>query len=112
MAGLSMSSMQTFQITMDHLDMFSYICGFSGTGGGLSGAPFDTRAAYHGVLSDSAFNKKVKLVWLGVGTAEPVRMYESIHGFHEALHQAGIDTVYFESSGTAHEWQSWRRRSE
>jgi len=30
MAGLSMGGMQTFQVTFDHLDMFSYIGGFSG----------------------------------------------------------------------------------
>ena len=33
MAGLSMGGMQTFQITLDHLDLFSYIGGFSGAGG-------------------------------------------------------------------------------
>ena len=30
MAGLSMGGMQTFQVTFDHLDLFSYIGGFSG----------------------------------------------------------------------------------
>ena len=30
MAGPSMSGMQTLQVTLDHLDMFSYIGGFSG----------------------------------------------------------------------------------
>src|ERR671938_1457050 len=34
MAGLSMGGMQTFQITLNHLDLFSYIGGFSGGGGG------------------------------------------------------------------------------
>ena len=32
MAGLSMGGMQTFQITLKHLDLFSYIGGFSGGG--------------------------------------------------------------------------------
>ncbi len=110
MAGLSMGGMQTFQITMKHLDKFAYIGGFSGAGGGFSGTPFDAKTAYNGVLADSAaFNKKVKLVWLGVGTAEPERMSKSIHGFHEALEQAGIKHVFYESPGTAHEWQTWRR---
>ena len=35
MAGLSMGGMQTFQITLNHLDLFSYIGGFSGAGGML-----------------------------------------------------------------------------
>lgn len=30
MAGLSMGGMQTFQVTFDHLDLFSYIGGFGG----------------------------------------------------------------------------------
>ena len=33
MAGLSMGGMQTFQVTFDHLELFSYIGGFSGAGG-------------------------------------------------------------------------------
>jgi len=35
MAGLSMGGMQTFQVTLNHLDLFSYIGGFSGAGGML-----------------------------------------------------------------------------
>jgi len=110
MAGLSMGGMQTFQITLHHLDTFSYIGGFSGAGGGFGNTPFDVHTAFNGVLNDSAaFNKRVKLVWLGIGTAEPERMYKSVHSFHEALEKAGIATVYYESPGTAHEWQTWRR---
>ena len=33
MAGLSMGGFQTFQITLNHLDLFSHIGGFSGAGG-------------------------------------------------------------------------------
>ena len=42
MAGLSMGGMQTFQITLKHLDLFSHIGGFSG-GGGASAASRSTR---------------------------------------------------------------------
>ena len=35
MAGLSMGGMQTFQITLKHLDLFAYIGGFSGARGRL-----------------------------------------------------------------------------
>jgi hypothetical protein len=45
MAGLSMGGMQTFQITLKHLDLFSYIGGFSGGGGGFGGVAFDPKAA-------------------------------------------------------------------
>ena len=36
MAGLSMGGMQTFQVTLNHLDLFSYIGGFSGALGLLA----------------------------------------------------------------------------
>ncbi len=36
-----------------------------------------------------AFNKRMHLLWLGIGTAEPQRMYDSVHGYHEALEQGG-----------------------
>ena len=110
MAGLSMGGMQTFQITMAHLDKFAWIGGFSGSGGIGMGAPFDAKTAYNGVLADAAaFNKRVKLVWVGIGTTEPERMYQSVNTFHKALTEAGIKHVYWESPGTSHEWLTWRR---
>jgi len=109
MAGLSMGGMQTFQIGLKHLDLFASLGGFSGGGGGFGGAPFDTKTAHGGVMADAdAFNRKVRLLWLGIGTAEG-RMYEGIKSFHEALTTAGINHVYYESPGTAHEWLTWRR---
>ena len=110
MAGLSMGGMQTFQITLKHLDLFSYIGGFSGGGGGFGGVAFDPKTAHGGVMANAdEFNKKVRLVWLGIGTAEPRRMYESVKNYHEALEKAGIKHVYYESPGTSHEWLTWRR---
>ena len=66
MAGLSMGGMQTFQITLKHLDLFAYIGGFSGAGGGFGGVPFDPKTAHNGVMADAdAFNKKVRLALAG-----------------------------------------------
>jgi enterochelin esterase family protein len=112
MAGLSMGGMQTFQITLNHLDLFSHIGGFSGAAGLLArgNQQPDIRTAYNGVFADpAAFAKKVRLLWLGVGTAEPERMREGIRRLHAALTEAGIQHVYWESPGTDHEWQTWRR---
>jgi enterochelin esterase-like enzyme len=109
MAGLSMGGMQTIQITFSNLDKFSYIAGFSGAGR-FSGAGLDVKTDYKGILADStSFNKKVKLLWIGIGTAEPENMYKGVNGFHMALTHAGIRHVYYESPGTAHEWLTWRR---
>ena len=110
MAGLSMGGMQTFNITLSHLDTFAYIGGFSGAGGGFGGGTFDPATAHHGVMADAdAFNQKVRLVWLGIGTKEQKRMYDSVNGYHLALEKAGIRHTYYESPGTAHEWLTWRR---
>ncbi len=112
MAGLSMGGMQTFQITLNHLDLFSYIGGFSGAGGMmmLGGHKLDPKTDYNGVFADSAaFAKKVHLLWLGVGTQEPERMRTGILGFHNSLLEANIQHVFYESPGTDHEWQTWRR---
>jgi enterochelin esterase family protein len=51
----------------------------------------------------------VKLLWIGIGTAEPENMYKGVIGFHQALLKAGIKHVYYESPGTDHEWLTWRR---
>jgi len=112
MAGLSMGGMQTFHITLNHLDLFSHIGGFSGAGGLLApgGGKFDPKTDYNGAFADAAaFAKKVHVLWLGVGSAEAERFLVGIRGLHESLNAAGIKHVYVESPGTDHEWQTWRR---
>jgi enterochelin esterase-like enzyme len=111
MAGLSMGGMQTFQVTFNHLDLFSYIGGFSGaTSLVLTDRKLDPKTDLNGALVDpAAFANKVHLLWLGVGTQEPERMRAGIRGLHAALDAAKIKHVFYESPGTDHEWQTWRR---
>jgi enterochelin esterase-like enzyme len=110
MAGLSMGGMQTFQITLTHLETFSYIGGFSGAGGMLGGRAFDPKADYNVAFADpAAFGKKVHLLWLGVGTQEPERMRTGLQNLHKSLQDAKIQHIFYESPGTDHEWQTWRR---
>jgi enterochelin esterase family protein len=112
MAGLSMGGMQTFQITLNHLDLFSYIGGFSGAGGALvlGDRKLDPKADYNGVFADpAAFAKRVHLLWIGVGTNEPERMRAGLLRLHTSLQEAKIQHVFYESPGTDHEWQTWRR---
>lgn len=106
MAGLSMGGMQTFLTTLSNLDKFAYIGGFSGSSGGRPGATFDPKTSNNGVFADAAaFNKKVKVLFLGIGSVEG----PGTKNFSEALTKAGINNSYFESPGTAHEWLTWRR---
>lgn len=108
MAGLSMGGFQTFQTTMTNLDKFAYIGGFSGAGFRAPGA--NITDMYNGVWKDAtAFNNKVKLMYLSIGTKEPERMYQNVNSFHTELEKAGIKHVYYESPNTSHEWQTWRR---
>lgn len=105
MAGLSMGAGQTLNIALRHLEQFAWI-------GAMSGAPrqgFDVTTAYDGAFRDAeAFNKKVKLLWFGAGTAEE-RFHASAVAVHEALEKAGIRNHFYSSPGTDHEWQTWRR---
>ncbi len=106
MAGLSMGAMQTLQIAPAHSDRFAYIGAFSPPPIGT----FDAKTAANGAYSDpAAFHAKVRLLWLGAGTKEE-RFLVAVRKMQESLDHAGIrHVVVFESPGTAHEWQTWRR---
>jgi len=108
MAGLSMGGFQTFQITMTNLDKFAYVGGFSGAAFLEPGT--EITEAFDGVWANAeSFNSKVEVLYLSIGTSEPERMYTGVKNFHDALEKAGIKHIYYESPGTAHEWQTWRR---
>jgi len=114
MAGLSMGGMQTRQISLAHLDTFAYIGVFSGG----SIAPAD-------VKDMDTFKQKVKLVFVSYGSREvdPAARRARPGGGGggggilggdpkantDALQAAGVNTRYYVSPETAHEWQSWRR---
>jgi enterochelin esterase-like enzyme len=120
MAGLSMGGMETFYIALHHTETFAYIASLSGPimqnassplplAAGFA-APFNVKSAYGGVFADaSRFNRRVRLLWMGVGTAEPSAFRTGIVGAVKALQAHGVHLVYFSSQGTAHEWQTWRR---
>lgn len=102
MAGLSMGGMETKTITLKHLDKFSHIGLFSG--GSIS--PDD--------ISDiAAFKKANKLVFVSYGSREMdggrTRRGGDPKANVDALKEAGINSVFYSSPDTAHEWQTWRR---
>lgn len=110
MAGLSMGANQTIQITMNNLDKFSYIGGFSGTSNFPSADPLDPSTFQGGKFKDgAALNRQIKLFWLGLGTKEPDPFPGSVGAFRVMLDKIGMRYVYYESQGTAHEWLTWRR---
>lgn len=110
LAGLSMGGFQAYTIGLKHTDLFSVIGGFSGAGGSFNGEPFDIKTINGGAMADvKAFNKKMRFLWLGIGTSEPSGMYDSVSNYYKGLKAAGINVKYYESPGTDHEWLTWRR---
>ncbi len=108
MAGLSMGGMQTRTITLANLDKFSHIGVFSGGSIALTN-----------ITDIAVFKQKVKLVFVSYGSREvdPNRRGATGRGPFggdpqantEGLKQAGVNSHYYVSPETAHEWQSWRR---
>ena len=119
MAGLSMGGMQALFIASRHPDEFGYIASLSGPplygtdpderlDTGFHGE-FDPKTAYGGLFSDPAkFNQRIQLLWLGAGTEEK-ELHARVRDLADALRRSGVRVVFFESPGTAHEWQTWRR---
>jgi len=95
LAGLSMGGMQTRAIAPAHLDTFSQIGIFSG--GSI---------ATNEIKDMAAFKQKVKVVFVSYGSRENGSAGKTNVA---ALKEAGVNSVFYESPNTAHEWQTWRR---
>ena len=97
-----MGGMQTRIITLAHPEMFSYAGMFSGG----SFSPTDVENA-------PGFKEKIKLVFISYGSRELENRRMGFGGDPkadtEALKEAGLNTHFYVSRETAHEWQSWRR---
>lgn len=102
MAGLSMGGMQTRLITLANPNIFAYVGMFSG--GSISLEDINN-AAY--------FKEKTKLLFVSYGSRELQNRREGLGGDPkintENLKEAGMNTHFYISPLTAHEWQSWRR---
>ena len=100
--GLSMGGMETKTITLRNLDKFSHIGLFSG--GTIS--PDD-------IADMTAFKDSNKLVFVSYGSREVSGDRPRRGGDPkvevDALKEAGINSHYYISPETAHEWQTWRR---
>ena len=105
MAGLSMGGMETKLICLKNLDQFSHIGLFSG--GSIR---------VDDISDMAAFKEKNKLVFVSYGSREVDgdrggrgRRGGDPRAHAEALKEVGINSHYYVSPETAHEWQSWRR---
>ncbi len=108
MAGLSMGGMETKMIAPANLDTFHYIAL-------LSGGTF----SMDDVNKTPGFKEKVKLAFVSFGSREldpsrpmmgpPGQPRPDPKANAEALKAAGINSVFYVSPNTAHEFLSWRR---
>jgi len=101
MAGLSMGGMQTHAIALANPKLFSWVGIFSG--GVFSKEEVD---------ATPGFRENNKLIFISFGSRE---LANRIGGaadpkpITEELGKSGMNTVFYVSPDTAHEWQSWRR---
>lgn len=104
LAGLSWGGHQTFEIGLRNQDKFAYLGTFSGA---IFLAPdADYRRIYDGAFANPAeFDKNMHVLFMGTGTEENFGTKNVVGN----LRSNGIDVVYYESEGTAHEWLTWRR---
>jgi enterochelin esterase-like enzyme len=100
--GLSMGGGESLSIGLNHLELFSYVGGFSA---GLSGAT-DFAQTYAGLIADpAAANNRLHLLWLGCGRADS--LFAVNKKFSDFLTANGI-THHFRESAGAHTWINWR----
>ena len=102
MAGLSMGGMQTFQIGTAHTDLFTYLGIFSGTPMAPAQAQVDAVAAQGNAFA-------TRFICCGSAWARQKPTSNRTHEVRAQLEKAGIPSGYYESPGTAHEFQTWRR---
>jgi S-formylglutathione hydrolase FrmB len=107
MAGLSMGGFETKLIAPKNLDTFGYI-------GLLSGGTI----SLEDVTGTPGFKDKVKLVFVSFGSRELDRARPNLppgappsdpRANAAALKAAGINSVFYVSQNTAHEFLTWRR---
>ena len=106
MAGLSMGGFETKLITFANIDKFAYI-------GLLSGGTISV----DDVNKTPGFKEKVKLAFVSFGSREleggrggpPGGPRQDPRANANALKASGLNSVFYVSPNTAHEFLSWRR---
>ncbi|HKA02474.1 MAG TPA: alpha/beta hydrolase-fold protein [Candidatus Solibacter sp.] len=101
-AGLSMGGGESLMIGLNHIELFSYVAGFSAA---LRPAEFDK--TYASVAAKpKAVNEALKLLWIGCGRDDS--LMKNNQDMAKFLTDHGIKFTFRESEG-AHTWMVWRR---
>ena len=101
-AGLSMGGGEALGIGLNHLELFSYVGGFSA---GIRTADF--QQSYGKFIADpQTANRKLHLLWIGCGSDDS--LFAASESFAKMLDDSRIKHVFHKSDG-AHTWINWRR---
>jgi enterochelin esterase-like enzyme len=100
--GLSMGGGQSLGIGLSHLDLFSYVAGFS-----PALRPAEFSKTFAGIAGDpKGVNQKLKLLWIGCGKQDG--LFGNSKAFSDFLNEHQVKHTFRETSG-AHTWMVWRR---
>lgn len=100
--GLSMGGGESLNIGLNHLELFSYVGGFSAA----QGQAATLGKTYASLIADPEAGKKLRLLWVGCGTEDslfaPNKAFSDFLTAHNVKHT-------FRQTGGAHTWMVWRR---
>jgi enterochelin esterase family protein len=100
--GLSMGGGESLSIGLNHLELFSYVAGFSA---GLNRTA-DFSQPYASLIADpAASNQQLHLLWIGCGRDDG--LFPTSKRFSDFLTAHQIKHTFWESSGE-HTWTNWR----
>ena len=100
-AGLSMGGLESLTIGLNHLELFSYVGGFS-----AAVRPPDFAKSFSAFTADpQAANAKLHLLWIGCGTDDS--LFSAAQSFSAFLDSAQIKHTFYSMPG-AHTWMVWR----
>jgi enterochelin esterase family protein len=101
--GQSMGGGQSLTIGLNHLELFSYVSGFSA---GLSNMA-DFAKTYPSLVADpTGANNKLHLLWIGCGRDDS--LFAASRKLSDFLTESKIRYTFRETGG-AHTWMVWRR---
>jgi enterochelin esterase family protein len=106
LAGLSIGGAKAFLIGFNNLDKFSQLGLFSS--GWFPQDLAKVEEKQRGLLNDSALHKRLKLLWIGVGSEDSSAAFPNTPHLLAMLKRHGIKYMYRETGGD-HTWINWRR---
>ncbi len=100
-AGLSMGGAESLQIGLNHLDLFSYVGGFS-----AALRPPEFSKDFGGLTAHPATaNHELHLLWIGCGTDDG--LFKATQDFASYLDSSKVKYTLYKMPG-AHTWIVWR----